>query len=296
METYPAPELPEWIASRVPFNRYRVEVEPGIMVHVMEQGSGRPVVMFHGNPTWGFLYRKVAAELAGDPLRLLMPDLVGLGFSDRPPSSQQHTLENHSRWMSSLLRQLRLEGVVAVVQDWGGPIGIHALSQDPEIMTGVVVMNTSLTPPKPGFKPTAFHRMFGTQLGAFATRYLGLPQRALGLVQGDRKSISGPVSKAYTYPLDRKRGNDAVFALVRMVPDSMEHPSVRLLEEVADFMRSFEGAAAIVWGDRDPVLGRLRRRHERLLPHAIVTTTEAGHFLQEEVPGEIAEAIREVAG
>ena len=157
-------------------------------------------------------------------------------------------------------------------------------------------MNTSLTPPKPGFKPTAFHRMFGTQLGAFATRYLGLPQRALGLVQGDRKSISGPVSKAYTYPLDRKRGNDAVFALVRMVPDSMEHPSVRLLEEVADFMRSFEGAAAIVWGDRDPVLGRLRRRHERLLPHAIVTTTEAGHFLQEEVPGEIAEAIREVAG
>ncbi len=67
-----------------------------------------------------------------------------------------------------------------------------------------------------------------------------------------------------------------------------------LLTRNAEFLEAFDGPAAIVWGDNDPVLGRLRRRHERLLPHAEVTATDAGHFLQEEAPGEVADAIRAV--
>lgn len=280
----------------VPFDRYRVEIEPGLAVHVMEQGEGRPVVLFHGNPTWGFLYRKVAAELQGEPYRLIMPDLVGLGFSDRPSQVDDHTFENHARWMAALLDQLDLEDVIAVVQDWGGPIGLHALSQHRGMMTGVVVMNTLIKPPKPGFKPTLFHRVFSTRAGDFLSRYMGLPQRALGFAQGDRKSISGDVARAYAYPLKRSRDNNAVAALVRMVADDMDHPTVGLQQEVADFITEFDGRSALVWGTNDPVLGRLLRRHERMLPNAKVTATEAGHFLQEEVPAEIAEAIRDVAG
>ena len=262
----------------------------------MEQGEGRPVVLFHGNPTWGFLYRKVASELHGEPFRLIMPDLVGLGFSDRPSSVADHTFENHSNWMSALLAQLDLADVIAVVQDWGGPIGLHALSRRPEVMTGLVVMNTLIEPPKPGFRPSLFHRVFSTRAGDFLSRYMGLPQRALGFAQGDRKSISGDVARAYAYPLKRSRGNDAVAALVRMVADDMDHPTVALQQEVADFVAGFGGPSALVWGTRDPVLGRLLRRHERMLPGAKVTATDAGHFLQEEVPAEIAEAIRYVSG
>lgn len=280
----------------VPFDRYRVEIKPGLAVHVMEQGEGRPVVLFHGNPTWGFLYRKVAAELRGEPFRLIMPDLVGLGFSDRPSSVSAHTFENHSNWMTALLSQLDLADVIAVVQDWGGPIGLHALSRHPGVMTGAVVMNTLIEPPRPGFKPTRFHRLFSTRAGDFLSRYLGLPQRALAFAQGDRKSISGEVARAYAYPLQRSRGNEAVAALVRMVADDMDHPTVALQQEVAGFMAGFGGPTALVWGTEDPVLGRLLRRHERLLPEARVTTTGAGHFLQEEVPAEIAQAIRYVSG
>lgn len=279
----------------VPFDRYRVEVEPGLAMHVMEQGEGRPVVLFHGNPTWGFLYRKVAAELRGEPYRLIMPDLVGLGFSDRPPHVGDHTFENHSRWMSSLLERLDLADAIAVVQDWGGPIGLHALSRQPGVMTGVVVMNTLIEPPKPGFRPSLFHRIFSTRAGELLSRYAGLPQKALGFAQGDRKSISGDVARAYAYPLKRSRGNEAVAALVRMVADDIEHPTVAFQAEVRDYVAGFSGRSALVWGTRDPVLGRLLRRHERLLPDARVTTTSAGHFLQEEVPAEIAEAIRYVS-
>ncbi|MFQ5523212.1 MAG: alpha/beta fold hydrolase, partial [Acidimicrobiia bacterium] len=283
------PLLPDWLDSQVPFERYLVDVGDGLRIHVMEQGEGRPVLALHGNPTWGYLYRKVAAELAGEPLRLIMPDLIGLGFSDRPAMAD-FTLANHARWMATLIEKLGLEDVVAVVQDWGGPIGLLALSRFPGLMTGLVVMNTVLGPPKSGFKPTTFHRFFSTKAGELASRWLGLPQDRLGFAQGDRRSISGIVQRAYSYPL-KTLGSEAVIAFVRMVPDTLDHPSVPQLGELAAFVDAYDGPAAIVWGDKDPVLGRLRNRISRQLPQATVTATSAGHFLQEEVPSLIAKAI-----
>jgi len=117
MQRLPAPDLPDWLSQQLPFDRYTVQVEEGLRMHVMDQGEGRPVVLFHGNPTWGYLYRKVAAELADEPVRLIMPDLIGLGFSDRPDATSDHTLANHSRWMTSFIGRLELDEVVAVVQD-----------------------------------------------------------------------------------------------------------------------------------------------------------------------------------
>jgi len=295
VQRLPAPALPDWLGEMVPFQRYRVEVGDGLAMHVMETGVGRPVVMLHGNPTWGFLYRRVAAELASEPYRLIMPDLMGLGFSDRAGRPEDYTLANYSGWTSSLLDRLSLEEAVFVGQDWGGPIGMHAASRNAGMMTGAVVLNTMLTPPKPGFRPTTFHRLFSTRLGDVASRYLGLPQRALRFAQGDRSSITGLVSRGYSYPLSRQRGNEAVGALVRMVPDSTDHPSVALLGEVADFVGAFTGPAAIVWGRADPVLGRVLGRAQRLLPQATTVETDAGHFLQEEVPAQIADAVRKAA-
>jgi haloalkane dehalogenase len=87
----------------------------------------------------------------------------------------------------------------------------------------------------------------------------------------------------------------APLALARMVPSSLNHPSVPALNRCQELVAGWTGPAAIVWGDRDPVLGRVRDRIARLLPQATLTRTRAGHFLQEEVPDEIAAAIRTVA-
>jgi pimeloyl-ACP methyl ester carboxylesterase len=182
----PAPSLPAFIEARLPagVERYRLQAREYAM-HVLEMGAGPPVLMLHGNPTWGFLYRKVFAELARDGLRLVAPDLVGLGYSDRPGTSREHTLDSHARWLGALLDALALDRPVVVMQDWGGPIALR--------VTG------------------------------------------------------------------------------------------------------FAGPVAVVWGDRDPVLGRVIGWIRKLLPRASVTRTAAGHFLQEEVPREIAEAARWVA-
>jgi cis-3-alkyl-4-acyloxetan-2-one decarboxylase len=292
-----APAMPAWLAAQLPFERYAVEID-GHRVHVMEAGDphGRPVLMLHGNPTWGFLWRRVASALRDTPLRLIMPDLVGLGLSDKPRNPHFHQLDAHGRIMAGLLERLALEDLIFIGQDWGGPVGLYALAEKPRLW-GLVLLNTVVGPPRPGFRPTAFHRFARLPVVSdLAFRALKLPQRTMWSVQGDRRSIRGQVARAYRWPLRRVRDNVAPLALARMVPDSLEHPTIPALQRCQTVIEAFKGPAAIVWGDRDPVLGRVRTHVERLLPRARVTRTQAGHFLQEEVPGEIADAVKYVAG
>ena len=295
VERLAEPKLPKWIASQVPFTRYRLRVEPSLTMHVMETGRGRPVLMVHGNPTWGFLYRKVALGLQGQGLRVIMPDLIGFGFSDKPRDPSAHSIRNHSRWLGSLIDQLDLEDVILVVQDWGGAIGSHAFATRRERLAGMVVLNTVLDAPPPNFKPAAFHRLSHVPvLSDFLFRVLPLPQAAMRFVQGDRSSIRGDVARAYRYPLRHLRDRIAPLATARMAVDRAGHPSVPALEECAAFVGSFTGPKAIVWGRRDPVIAKALKRTKALLGDPPVTETQAGHFLQEEVPDQIAAAVLDV--
>jgi haloalkane dehalogenase len=294
-----APALPDWLAAMLPpGGRRRLVDVGGARMHVAEWGQGLPVVMLHGNPSWGFLWRKVVAELqaAKVRLRLIVPDLVGLGLSDKPRDPTVHTIERHGQWLGALLDQLAPDDVVLAAQDWGGPIGLWALAERQERLRGLVICNTVVGPPRPGFKPTAFHRFARLPVVADTVfRWAGFPQNTMTLVQGDRTSILGKVSRAYRWPLRHIADRVAPLALARMVPDSFQHPSIAALEKAQTVVESFRGPRAIVWGDRDPVLGSVRRHVERLMPGALVTRTRAGHFLQEEVPRDIASAIAEVA-
>jgi len=296
----PAPALPAFIERQLPSNlhRYAVVVD-GWRFHVMEGGApdARPVVMLHGNPTWGFLWRLVAARLATRPLRLIIPDLIGLGYSYKPGAPHLHTLENHGRWVHGLMEALQLQNVILAAQDWGGPIGMMAMVHQPSRLTALMLGNTIVGPPRAGFRPTTFHRFAQMPLVSdVAFRLLDFPQRGLHLAQGDKKSIQGDVARAYTEPLKHLTDNVAPLALARMVPDSLEHPSIDALKKTQRLAEEFRGPAAIVWGDKDPVLGRALSRLQRMIPNASVTHTTAGHFLQEQVPDALADAICRVAG
>lgn len=296
MNKLPAPNLPQWINEMLPdqIRRYALQIGD-YRVHMMEYGQGYPVLLLHGNPTWGFLYRKIIQQLPPDTFRCIIPDLIGLGFSDKPTNSKAHTLRNHSHWMQHILDQLDLNKLIFVGQDWGGPIGLHALSQFPDTMEGLVLLNTMVRPPKPTFKPTAFHRFSQFPVVSnFVFRGLGYPQKWLHIAQGDPMSIKGKVAKAYAYPLKGLRQNIAPLALARMVPNSLIHPTVEPMKEVESFVKDFSGPASIVWGLKDPVLGRAMSAHTKILPQAEVETTPGGHFIQEEEPEKIAQAILSV--
>lgn len=290
--------LPADIAEELSgYRRTFVDVG-GQRMHVMMAGRGpEMVVMFHGNPTWGYLYRKVVAALDLDRFTVVLPDLIGLGLSDKPAELAYHTLDNHIAWMRAGLEALELGSVIAVVQDWGGPIGLAALGAAPRItVRGLVVLNTVIGPPKPGFRPTLFHRLARVPLlSDVSFRGLGLVERLIPLAQGDRRSVSRQAARAYRFPLRGWRAGVAPLALARMVPDTLDHPSMAGLRRCSEFINAFDGPSAIVWGDRDPVLGRVRTHVERTLPDAVVTRTNGGHFLPDEKPGPIAAAVTDVA-
>jgi haloalkane dehalogenase len=289
----PAPPLPDWLARMLPFRRYQVEVDR-YRLAVMESGQGFPVLALHGNPTWGFLYRKVALALSRDPVRVIMPDLLGLGFSDRIPAAA-HTLDHHGEVIGKLIDRVAPEPLLFVGQDWGGPIGLRALAERKSLLAGLVLMNTVAGPPREDFRPTTFHQVARLPIVSdLLFRGLGFPQNLLDRVQGDRSSIQGEVARAYRYPLRGLSRNAAPLALARMVPDSQTHPTIAALRVCQQLVEQFRGPAALVWGERDPILGRVIGWMEQLLPQAQVTRTQAGHFLQEEVPEEIARAIRGV--
>ncbi len=289
------PHLPGWLARMFPdgMRRRMVDVD-GQQMHVCEWGHGQPVLMLHGNPSWSFLWRKVVAELRGEPLRLIVPDLIGLGLSSNPRDTSVHTLVNHGRWMGNLMDRLELDDFVIALQDWGGPVGLYALEHRLPRVRAMVLLNTVVGPPREGFKPSWFHKLSRVPVVSDVLFRIPFAEFCMQFAQGDRHSIQGKTALGYWYPMRNLADRVAPLALARMVPNIMEHPTVDALKVCLDVVTRFEGPMAIVWGDRDPVLGGVIRYLERLLPQAPVTHTQAGHFLQEEVPVEIAAAIRDV--
>jgi haloalkane dehalogenase len=219
-----------------------------------------------------------------------MPDLIGLGYSS-DPGRDAHTLENHAQWLGAAIEQLGLQELVFVGQDWGGPIGLRMLAERPGLARALVILNTAVGPPSLPIRLGRFHRLSRRRfVSNLLFDVIGFPLRTLHLVQGDRSSIRGKVAKAYRHAVRRNGHIGTPLSLARMVPDREDHPSIPPLRECQKFVTSFPGPVEVVWGNRDPVLGKALKRVRELLPAARITETQGGHFLQEEVPREIAEA------
>lgn len=289
------PPLPDWLAEQLPFNR-RVCADAGHRIHFIDEGEGPAVLLLHGNPTWCYLWRKVIDLLLEDEVRIIAPDLVGLGLSDKPRDPAVHTLDFHAERISALVRALGLEKVTIAAQDWGGPIGAVMAARNPDRIHGAVFGNTSIRVPDRPPRVTAFHRFSHTPvLSDLVFSHFNLMIRNLHRVQGDRRSIGPKERRAYLYPFAKIRDRVAPLALARLVPTSLDSPTFRTLQEADDWARAFTGPVRLVWGRRDPILGRTIHGMKKLFPAAAVTETGAGHFLQEEVPDELAEAILRTA-
>jgi haloalkane dehalogenase len=310
----PAPLLPPQLAAELPYRRGVARVS-GDAIHFVDDGAWpaeaeTAVLLFHGNPTWSYRWRGVIRHLGAGPdapeaalraTRVLAPDLVGLGLSSKPRSPRAHTLAMHLARMHELTEGL-LAGsparkrVIIVGQDWGGPIGagvaMRLEASEPGSVAAMLFANTSVLAPARPFRPKAFHRFSQAPLVSdLVFRGLGFPLFSLDRVQGHRGSIRGEVARAYRFPLRSPLDRAAPIGLARMVPDREAHPSVALLDAIGRFVSGFTRPTGLVWGVRDPILGRAVDRHERALRPVFVDRTQGGHFLQEEVPGLLAARI-----
>ena len=276
----------------------------GWRMHYVDEGSGDPVVLLHGNPTWGFLYREVIPPLVASGYRVIVPDMIGFGLSEKPTREHAHTLDGHSANLVALLRQLDLKRVTLVCHDWGGPTGLSAALSNLERMRALVVMSTWAWPrtasrvPHPHLSLAHHARAPGRAVPARRAQCAGGTRRLS--VGGRSRIASGRARKPRT-----NRSSPIRRRVCSRGPGRAGSRSTIRLERAPVFAGSSsvcgnaDCRSALIWGREDEVFdaATFAARFKKLLPHAEGPHMVTGrHFLQEDSGPEIAAIIIDFLG
>jgi cis-3-alkyl-4-acyloxetan-2-one decarboxylase len=266
------------------------------VLHYLDEGSGEPLVLLHGNPTWSFYYRRLIQALA-PRCRLIVPDHMGCGLSSRPDDAAfSYTLQSHADNLEDLLDRLDLqEGVTLVLHDWGGMIGMACACRRPERIARLIVLNTGafLIPPAKRLPWPLWFIKRTPLLPALLVR--GLNAFSLGAAYlGTKKSLPPEIRRAYTAPYGSWQNRIATLRFVEDIPVTPRDRSYGLSAWVDQHLGLFrETPMQICWGERDFVFDRvILAEWTRRFPGAEVQTyPEAGHYILEDAPGPVLEKI-----
>ena len=285
MEVYRTPderfdELPEYA-----FEPNYVE-QNALRMHYVDEGSGAPVLMLHGEPTWAFLYRKLIPPIAG-VARAVVPDYFGFGRSDKPTRMEDYSYDFHCASIERFADELDLRDITVVVQDWGGPIGLRLAVERPDRVARLVILNTGVgagrAPSEEWLRFREFVRRVGTDL---------VPGQLIRI--SAVTELSDEVVDAYNAPFPTPESKAGVLAFPELVPTEPEHPSAAKMTEVREALARWEKPALVLFSDSDPIFTpRAAERMAERIPGAgpAETIAGAGHFLQEEKGEEIGERI-----
>ena len=260
--------------------------QTGLRMHYVDEGSGAPVLLLHGEPTWAFLYRKMIPPLSR-VARVVAPDYFGFGRSDKPTRLEDYSYDFHYGSIERLADALDLRDATIVVQDWGGPVGLRLAVEHPERVARLVILNTGIgagRAPSPGWlRFREFMRRVGSDL---------VPGQLVRL-----SCLTDPgdeVIEAYNAPFPTPESKAGVLAFPELVPTEIDHPSAAKMLEVRAGLESWERPALVLFSDSDPIFSTVAAEHlAARIPGAGPAETIAGasHFLQEEKGEEIADRI-----
>lgn len=253
----------------------------GLRLAHRDEGDGQPVVFFHGEPTWSFLWRKVIPPVRDAGFRCIAPDLPGFGASDKPIEMDWYSYDRHTAAASSLFEELDLREATVVVHDWGGPIGLRIAVENPDRVSRIVIMDTGLF--------TGHQKMTDAwiQFRNFVERTEDLPVGFL--VRGACKRDPGDeVIAAYDAPYPNADSKAGARAFPLMLPTTPEMPGAEAGQRVLDALRSDERPKLVLWADSDPVLpvSTGERFAEAIGTEVAHVIADASHFLQEDA-GEV---------
>ena len=256
-----------------------------LRMHYVDEGprGGAPVLLMHGEPSWSYLYRKIIPPLAAKSHRVLAPDLIGFGRSDKPSKRTDYTYERHVGWTTAWFDAMQVSGVTLFCQDWGGLIGLRLVAAQPQRFAGVVVANTGL-PVGAGFSE-AFKRWLEFSQS--------VPEMPIGAIVsgGCVRTLSDAERAAYDAPFPDERYKEGARQFPMLVPITPEHGSVA--ENIAAWktLEAFDRPLVTAFSDGDPVT----KGGEALFQARVAgakgqnhVTLHGGHFLQEDCPAEIA--------
>ncbi|MEY3452848.1 MAG: haloalkane dehalogenase [Actinomycetota bacterium] len=263
------------------------------IAHIDEgpRDSAATVLCMHGEPSWSYLYRKMIPVFVAAGHRVVAPDLIGFGRSDKPVERSDYTYERHVAWMSDWLTANDLSRLTLVCQDWGGLIGLRLVAAFPERFDRVVVANTFLPvgdrPPSDAFM-------------AWRNYSQSVPEFKVGrIVEGGcaRRPLAPEVVAAYDapFPDDRFKAGARVFPT--LVPISTDDPSSKANIAAWQVLERFDKPVLTAFSDADPVTKGGDRGFQQRVPGTSgqphTTIVNAGHFLQEDAGEELAHVVND---
>jgi haloalkane dehalogenase len=289
------PAWPSGSVLRTPEDRFRnlpdfpyepryLEIE-GLRMAYVEAGFGDPILMLHGEPTWGYLYRHMIPPLAKIG-RVIAPDLIGFGRSDKPVATNAYSYKSHVRWVREFMAALGLERITLVCQDWGGLIGLRVLSQMPDRFARLVAMNTGLPFGAPGGEAFMRWRRFALRVDA-----LDLPMLMKNSLR--RRTLTTEEGAAYQAPFPSKEYQTAALVFPRLVPIRPEDPGVYENRAAIERLKALDLPVLLPWASEDPITAPAEKFLRSVFKSAAppVTIEKAGHFIQEDAGEEVASKI-----
>lgn len=261
-----------------------------LRLHFLDEGprDGQVVLLMHGEPSWSFLYRKMIKGLVETGHRVIAPDLIGFGRSDKPTELSDYSYQSHLDWMTDWLHQLDLQSTVLFCQDWGGLIGLRLLAAEPGRFSGVVVANTGL--PTGDVEPSdAFvkWREFSQTVPKFPVGQI---------LQGATVSeLSAEVVQAYDAPYPDETYKSGARQFPTLVPILPNDPASEDNRQAWKVLARFDKPFLTAFSDKDPVTAGGDLLFQKVVPgckgqqHVVVK--DGGHFLQEDKGEELAGVI-----
>ena len=262
----------------------------GLRMHHVEAGpaDGEPVLLLHGEPTWSFLYRKMIPILAGAGRRVLAPDLIGFGRSDKPVRRGDYSYSGHVAWVAEWIGTNGLEGITLVAQDWGSLIGLRLVGARPELFRRVVIANGGL--------PTGEERLglVFRVWQAFARWSPIFPVSAI-VRAGSAQRLSREVLAAYRAPHPTRRSKAGARAFPLLVPNSPDDPEAVANGKAWETLREYRKPFLTAFGTGDPIFRGFDRILQSRIPGAEGQPHRriegAGHFIQEDRGEELARVV-----
>ena len=279
---------PNWLSERLyPFADHYLDVE-GARVHYLDEGEGPPLLLLHGNPTYSLLYREIVSGLR-DRYRCIAVDYPGFGLSSAPPG-YGFTPAEHASVLERLVAELDLRDITMMTQDWGGPIGFAVATRHPDRFAAFVVGNTFAWPMNHKRGARIFSRVLGGPIGGYLILRRNFFVEFILPRSLQRTKLSDEVMAAYRGPFPTPESRRPLHVFPREIIGST--PFLAEVERGLAALR--DRPALIVWPDKDPVFAAEEHaRFEAAFPdHKTVALTGAGHYIQEDAPREIVDAIR----